>query len=209
MARATECLWPDLTLPAHAAAHPIGLPDGSKAPVVPLGRSMRTWRAGHPRRGQECRVEAARTSWMSWVLAEPEGGSRVYSLDILRGFMALSVALLHLSMPQFTGVAEQGTRLSNITNVFGPYGVEGFFMVSGFCFFLLYGETRWSGRNLATFHIKRFFRIAPSLLRRSAVHLALQAALRHKLRVRPAYPPAPRRELQLHLRFLSSRTARC
>ncbi|HWQ10414.1 MAG TPA: acyltransferase, partial [Holophaga sp.] len=56
---------------------------------------------------------------------------------------------------------EQGTRLSNITNVFGPYGVEGFFMVSGFCFFLLYGETSWSGRNLATFHIKRFFRIAP------------------------------------------------
>lgn len=106
-------------------------------------------------------MEAARTSWKSWFLAEPEGGSRVHSLDILRGFMALSVALLHLSMPQFTGVAGQGTRLSNITNVFGPYGVEGFFMVSGFCFFLLYGETRWNGRNLATFHIKRFFRIAP------------------------------------------------
>ncbi len=92
-------------------------------------------------------------------LTEPNGEERVYSLDILRGFMALAVGILHFS--QWTEVVQGGTRLNNTIAVFGPYGVEGFFIVSGFCFFHLYGATRWTPGNLAKFHIKRFFRIAP------------------------------------------------
>jgi len=119
-------------------------------------------------------VDTGLGQWAACLIQEPDGEARVYSLDILRGFMALAVAILHLSMPQFTGVAQQGSRLSNINNVFGPYGVEGFFMVSGFCFFLLYGETRWTARNVAIFHIKRFFRIAPLYYAAVAVTLAFR-----------------------------------
>lgn len=54
-----------------------------------------------------------------------------------------------------------GTRANNALAIFGNYGVEGFFIVSGFCFFHLYGESPWGWRELRHFHIKRFFRIAP------------------------------------------------
>lgn len=84
---------------------------------------------------------------------------RLHSLDILRGFMALSVAVYHLSI--WTHLFEAGSKTNNLIAILGNYGVEGFFIVSGFCFFYLYDETTWSLGELRSFHIKRFFRIAP------------------------------------------------
>jgi len=86
-------------------------------------------------------------------------GSRIDSVDILRGLMALSVATYHLSL--HTALFPAGSFGNNAIAVCGLYGVQGFFIVSGFCFFHLYGDTRFSRDELAGFHIKRFFRIAP------------------------------------------------
>jgi exopolysaccharide production protein ExoZ len=85
--------------------------------------------------------------------------SRIDSLDLLRGLMALSVAVYHLSI--WTGLFPAGSRANNAIAVFGNYGVEGFFVVSGFCFFHLYGEMKLDGPSLKRFHVKRFLRIAP------------------------------------------------
>lgn len=85
--------------------------------------------------------------------------SRIESLDILRGLMALAVAVYHMSI--WSQLSAAGTWANNAIAIFGNYGVEGFFVVSGFCFFHLYGESRWGNRELRRFHIKRFFRIAP------------------------------------------------
>ena len=73
--------------------------------------------------------------------------------------MALSVAVYHFS--GWAHLSQSGTRANELVAILGNYGVEGFFIVSGFCFFHLYGETQWDRRSLTDFHIKRFFRIAP------------------------------------------------
>ncbi len=84
---------------------------------------------------------------------------RLHGLDILRGCMALAVAVYHFT--DWTKLAAAGTKTNNVIAILGTYGVEGFFIVSGFCFFFLYGETCWDGAQLKRFHLKRFFRIAP------------------------------------------------
>ena len=63
---------------------------------------------------------------------------RIYPLDILRGLMALAVVVYqrrcgrNCSRPR-----AHTTMLAKL----GIYGVQGFFVISGFCFFHLYGET--------------------------------------------------------------------
>ncbi len=81
------------------------------------------------------------------------------SLDGLRGLLALSVAAYHFS--GWTHVFGRGTPASSAVAVLGIYGVEGFFIISGFCFFHLYGETGLDARGLRGFHLKRYLRIAP------------------------------------------------
>ncbi len=73
--------------------------------------------------------------------------------------MALAVAVYHFAnwYPIFT----QGQLAADTAKKIGVYGVEGFFIVSGFCFFYLYGAETLTPRGLKEFHIKRFFRIAP------------------------------------------------
>jgi len=97
---------------------------------------------------------------------------RLHSLDILRGLMALSVAVYHLSI--LTNLFAVGTRTNNLIAILGNYGVEGFFIVSGFCFFYLYEDTHWNLGELRRFHIKRFFRIAPLYYLAVALNLALR-----------------------------------
>ena len=80
-------------------------------------------------------------------------------MDILRGFMALAVAFYHLSI--WNQLFDSGTALNRLVALLGNYGVEGFFIISGFCFFHIYRGTSWDQRALQSFHIKRFFRIAP------------------------------------------------
>ena len=82
---------------------------------------------------------------------------RVVMLDALRGVFALSVALYHLGV--WTRAFEGELRTAVV--VAGVYGVEGFFIISGFCFFHLYADTRLDWDELRRFHLKRFFRIAP------------------------------------------------
>ena len=78
---------------------------------------------------------------------------------MLRGLMALAVAVYHLGI--WNAMTQIGSRTNTVLAILGNYGVQGFFVVSGFCFFFLYRDTRWNGKALAGFHIKRFFRIAP------------------------------------------------
>jgi exopolysaccharide production protein ExoZ len=79
---------------------------------------------------------------------------------MLRGFMAFAVALYHLDF--LFHPFQQGRFPAYTVKKIGVYGVEGFFIISGFCFFHLYGEQLLrSGRALRDFHVKRFFRIAP------------------------------------------------
>jgi len=85
---------------------------------------------------------------------EPE---RLWALDALRGLMALAVALYHFGVwtQAFTGAARDASIIA------GVYSVEGFFILSGLCFFKLYGQSRFDGPSLRGFYLRRFLRIAP------------------------------------------------
>lgn len=112
------------------------------------------------------------------LLSQSDRDSRIESLDALRGLMALAVAAYHLS--GWTHVAGRATRASSFFAALGIYSVEGFFIISGFCFFHLYGETRFDLATLKRFHLKRFVRIAPLYYAVLALDLALgQGAWAH------------------------------
>jgi len=143
------------------------------APRLPVGWES----AGRPGAGYEQdagpaagRFSANRVRRGDALNAKDSG--RLHGLDILRGLMALAVAVYHLSI--WSQLFEAGTRTNNAIAIFGNYGVEGFFVVSGFCFFHLYGESRWGGRELRRFHLKRFFRIAPLYYLAVALNLILR-----------------------------------
>jgi peptidoglycan/LPS O-acetylase OafA/YrhL len=110
----------------------------------------------------------------------------VDSLDILRGFMAFAVAVYHLDFlfHPFT----QGRFLAYTVKKVGVFGVEGFFIISGFCFFYLYGPELVRRAPLRNFHIKRFFRIAPLYYATVLANLLLG--------LRPGPEPRPRMLLE-------------
>jgi len=83
----------------------------------------------------------------------------VQSLDILRGLMALAVAFYHFTI--WYPVFQPGRFMAYTAAKVGNYGVEGFFIISGFCFFHIYGADSFRGKGLRDFHLKRFLRIAP------------------------------------------------
>ena len=105
------------------------------------------------------------------MLPVADGPSRVESLDILRGLMALAVAFYHLTV--WYPVFQPGRFMAYTAAKAGNYGVEGFFVISGFCFFHIYGSESFRGRGLANFHIKRFLRIAPLYYLAVGLNLAL------------------------------------
>lgn len=110
------------------------------------------------------------------ALVQPAAeGRRVESLDMLRGLMALSVAFYHFAMwyPVFT----PGRFMAYTSAKAGNYGVEGFFIISGFCFFHIYDAASFRGRGLLDFHIKRFLRIAPLYYLAVALNLLLGTAV--------------------------------
>jgi peptidoglycan/LPS O-acetylase OafA/YrhL len=82
---------------------------------------------------------------------------RVASVDALRGLMALAVAVYHIGA--LTHAFAGGAR--RLVVVLGVYSVEGFFVISGFCFFHVYANTAFRWPELRRFHLRRFFRIAP------------------------------------------------
>lgn len=83
----------------------------------------------------------------------------VPSLDMLRGVLALAVAVYHFQ--SWTRVFGSHTSASNTVAVLGIYAVQGFFIISGFCFFHLYAGTHFGGAQLKAFYLKRFLRLAP------------------------------------------------
>jgi len=99
----------------------------------------------------------------------PEAGERVEALDFLRGAMAWAVAVYHLGIlaRAFAG----GTPESSSVAALGLHAAPSFFLISGFCFFHLYGARRWGWLELRRFHVQRFLRIAPLFYFAIALHL--------------------------------------
>jgi peptidoglycan/LPS O-acetylase OafA/YrhL len=73
--------------------------------------------------------------------------------------MAIGVAFYHSTI--WYPVFPPGRFVADTAAKVGHYGVEGFFIISGFCFFHLYGPEAFRGSGLWRFHLKRFLRIAP------------------------------------------------
>lgn len=73
--------------------------------------------------------------------------------------MALAVVAYHTSL--WTEVFAPGGSTTTMLAKLGIYGVQGFFVISGFCFFHLYGETIFDGPALRIFFLKRWMRLAP------------------------------------------------
>jgi peptidoglycan/LPS O-acetylase OafA/YrhL len=85
--------------------------------------------------------------------------------------MALAVAFYHF--PVWYPVFEPGRFMAYTAAKAGNYAVEGFFIISGFCFFHLYRAESFRGRGLWDFHLKRFLRIAPLYYLAVALNLLL------------------------------------
>lgn len=107
------------------------------------------------------------------ALATP--APRLPALDALRGLMALAVAVYHLST--WTHIVKLGTRANTAVALLGLYSVQGFFVISGFCFFYLYREARFDLAHSRAFFIRRFFRIAPLYYAVLALNLLLGQAI--------------------------------
>jgi peptidoglycan/LPS O-acetylase OafA/YrhL len=73
--------------------------------------------------------------------------------------MALAVVVYHTSL--WAELFVPGRSTTTMLAKLGIYGVQGFFVISGFCFFHLYGETVFDGPALKTFFLKRWMRLAP------------------------------------------------
>lgn len=88
-----------------------------------------------------------------------KGKERVESVDILRGVLAVGVMCYHYGLWSFS---EPPMVLRSFLTMMGLYGVETFFIISGFSLYYVYRETdfRRSG-EAARFYWKRFMRIAP------------------------------------------------
>ena len=114
----------------------------------------------------------ARRTFQALVRPAPSGpGNRVESLDMLRGLMALAVAFYHFTI--WYPVFQPGRFMAYTAAKAGHYGVEGFFIISGFCFFHIYRAGHFDARGLRDFHIKRFLRIAPLYYLAVALNVAL------------------------------------
>ncbi|BDU71817.1 acyltransferase [Mesoterricola silvestris] len=97
--------------------------------------------------------------------------------------MAFAVAIYHFA--NWYPVFPAGQFAAYTTKKVGAYGVEGFFIISGFCFFYLYGAETLTRRGLRDFHIKRFLRIAPLYYLAVGANLVfgLNAGPQHTLRM--------------------------
>lgn len=118
-------------------------------------------------------MPAARAS--STTLAPPLAEARLPCLDALRGGMALAVACYHFAV--WTHVFKPGGRAASTVAAFGIYSVQGFFVISGLCFFYAYRNARFDAAMTRSFYLKRFFRIAPLFYFVLALDLSLGQAI--------------------------------
>ncbi|AKS05697.1 acyltransferase family protein [Pseudomonas trivialis] len=82
---------------------------------------------------------------------------RIYSIDYLRGLMALSVLFYHFDS-WTVGVPDSSTIIGRL----GIYAVSTFFIISGMSLYIAYRKTEWDRRSVAVFAAKRYIRLAPA-----------------------------------------------
>jgi exopolysaccharide production protein ExoZ len=113
------------------------------------------------------------------ILSPPAGHAtaeeRLPCLDALRGAMALAVACYHFAV--WTHVFKPGGAAASAVAALGIYSVQGFFIISGLCFFHAYRSSQFDAHTTRAFYIKRFFRIAPLFYLVLAVDLLLGQAI--------------------------------
>ncbi|EEV7017300.1 acyltransferase [Escherichia coli] len=110
-------------------------------------------------------------------------GKRIYTLDVLRGFAALSVVLWHWQHFFMKNNAASGIIINRqpfyefffVFYHYGLYAVELFFVISGFIFFYLYADNIHSNKTSAkTFIVNRVSRLYPLYIFTFAVVAILQ-----------------------------------
>lgn len=92
---------------------------------------------------------------------------RIYSIDFLRGLMAISVMIYH-----YISWMQGGLDATSVWSRFGIYAVTIFYFVSGFSMSYAYWENKHF--NIKKYTLSRFFRIAPLFYVVSLVFVAYQ-----------------------------------
>ena len=123
------------------------------------------------------------------MAASAAAPSRLPGIDALRGALACSVMLYHYLSWTSTGL---GTVLDRTFVAIGLYAVEAFFVISGMSLCFAYRQTDLAQPGaLATFGIRRFFRIAPLFYLVLLATLLLKAAAIYLLHDRSLSMPGP------------------
>ncbi len=90
------------------------------------------------------------------MLQKSDRHTRISALDGLRGLAACAVMLAHFSAPPVFPPTFKVTSLMAFWSTYGQFGVEVFFMISGFVIPL-----SLKGKSLRTFIVARFVRLYP------------------------------------------------
>lgn len=98
---------------------------------------------------------------------------RIYSVDALRGFCALGIMVYHFT--SWSGGIDSEPLRSAFLKI-GIYGVEAFFVISGFSLATAYREQTFADwRSWSVFYQRRLWRILPLLFLTVAAALGLAA----------------------------------
>lgn len=114
--------------------------------------------------------------------ASPGAGSHVLALDGVRGVAILMVLCVHFigDAPAYTALQRMAVKVAN----YGVWGVDLFFVLSGFLITGLLEDSKGSARYFRNFYVRRTLRIFP-------LYFAVLALLFVVLPALPApYPPA-------------------
>ena len=116
-------------------------------------------------------------------------GSRLVSIDALRGIAALGVVLYHAVHQTGSAVPDNlfryPVKLIQFLSSFGYIGVFLFFVISGFCIHLQWAKTRAAGEtpriNFGSFWKRRIRRLYPPYVITLAGFLVMMASRRHRV----------------------------
>src|SRR4051812_15611660 len=95
---------------------------------------------------------------------------RIGSIDLLRALASIAVCWFHL-----TGSAGPASRAVKLSGVYGEFGVQAFFVVSGFVIPYSLRRGGYTHRGFFKFLAKRLVRVDPPYLASIALSLALLA----------------------------------
>ncbi len=102
--------------------------------------------------------------------------SKISSIEGIRGFAVFTVCLAHYTglMTPWIDAGRFGEELYELLHFYGNFGVEMFFVVSGY---LIYGGVIKSGFSTTDYLRKRFTRIYPTFLAVFALYVILNMAI--------------------------------